>query len=1215
MNAALFLLHTSVVRRLSYAVLAAALVASALGFEIVHAISTDVVISEFRTRGPAGGNDEFIELYNLSQAPIDIGGWKIKASNGAATPAVGVRAIIPAGMTLGPGCHYLLTNAAASGYSGTVAGDQTYTTGVADDGGLAITTPADVIVDQVGMSANSAFKETDPLAPQLTTNVNRSFERKPGGAAGSGQDTDNNPADFQLVSPSDPQNRAACGNPAGTGSATPNPVPRGAETILSVVVRQGSPAFPISAVNVDLTLVGGASAQPLFDDGTNGDLAAGDLTYSFRFLVPSTVVAKNYDLPVTITDTFGRAGKATIALTIQPPFFTIPEIQGAGDVSPLAGQGVTTEGVVTAIKSSSGRGFFIQTTTADADPNTSEGVFVFTNSTPTTTVGDFVRVSGTVTEFAPARDPFSPTSTEITGATIAVLLSGTPLPDPVTIATADIDSNGTLTQLERFEGMRVHVASLTVVSPTGGTIVEANASSTTNGVFYAVMTGVPRPFREPGVEVPDPLPAGSPAGVPRFDGNPERLRVDSDAQPGAVPLDVAVGAVVLDMTGVLEYSPRAYTILPDPVPVPSVVGSRAAAFVSTPTAHHFTIATANLERFFDTTDDPGISDVALTPDAFNIRLNKASLQIRNVMQLPTIIGVEEVENLSVLQAIADKVNVDSPGAVHYQAFLFEGNDIGGIDDGFLVDTNRVVVRDVQQVNKDETYIDPNTNQPALLNDRPPTVLHATLETAVDGPVEVTVIANHLRSLSGIDDPVNTANARRIRAKRQAQANSVARLIQWRQAANPNDLIVAVGDFNAFQFSDGYVDVIGTIKGTPAPADQVVIGVSDDLVTPDLTDLVDTAAARDRYSFLFDGNAQALDHIIVNAAALPLVDDIQWGRSNADFPESLRRDPTRPERLSDHDPVVAYFRMPEKTTTMVTATPNPVAFGQLVTFTATVIAADTVDTGIVTFKDGDRSLGSAMVVNGQAMLTDVPLVDLGSHAITAMYSDSVAFGPSTSDVLTVMVKDLEPPVLAVNDVIVEANGPGGSVVTFAITATDDVDGTDSVSCTPSSGSTFAIGKTTVQCSATDAAGNIGRAQFTVTVQDTTPPAIVSLVPNPALLWPPNGKLVPVRIAASVRDVADANPACRIVTITSNEPADRRGRSNDDDDDDGDHDNDDGRKARPRIGDIVITGKLTALLRAERNRHGAERIYTINVECVDAAGNKATDTTTVPVRRRR
>ena len=78
-----------------------------------------------------------------------------------------------------------------------------------------------------------------------------------------------------------------------------------------------------------------------------------------------------------------------------------------------------------------------------------------------------------------------------------------------------------------------------------------------------MITGLPRPFREPGIQVPDPLPAGAPATIPRFDANPERLRVDSDAQPGAAAIDVPAGAVITGLVGVVDYAFRTYTILPD----------------------------------------------------------------------------------------------------------------------------------------------------------------------------------------------------------------------------------------------------------------------------------------------------------------------------------------------------------------------------------------------------------------------------------------------------------------------------------------------------------------------------------------------------------------------------------------------------------------------------------------------------------------------------
>src|SRR6185295_4675633 len=176
-----------------------------------------VVISEFRTRGPSGANDEFIELYNNSDSPIDIGGWKIRGSNNAA--GVSTRLTINNGTTLPGRRHFLATNSSANGYSGSVTGDQTYTSGITNDGGMAIMLPDDSIVDQVGMSAGSAFKEGTNLAP-LPSDANQSYERKPGGAGGSTQDTGDNFTDFQLIT-SDPQNLNSPPTPNGSPSPTP----------------------------------------------------------------------------------------------------------------------------------------------------------------------------------------------------------------------------------------------------------------------------------------------------------------------------------------------------------------------------------------------------------------------------------------------------------------------------------------------------------------------------------------------------------------------------------------------------------------------------------------------------------------------------------------------------------------------------------------------------------------------------------------------------------------------------------------------------------------------------------------------------------------------------------------------------------------------------------------------------------------------------------
>jgi endonuclease/exonuclease/phosphatase family metal-dependent hydrolase len=398
-----------------------------------------------------------------------------------------------------------------------------------------------------------------------------------------------------------------------------------------------------------------------------------------------------------------------------------------------------------------------------------------------------------------------------------------------------------------------------------------------------------------------------------------------------------------------------------------------------------------MERFFDTVNDPTIGEPILTPAAFEKRLNKASLAIRNVMLMPDILGVQEIENLTTLQSLASRINADAvadgdpnPG---YVAYLFEGNDPGGIDVGFLARSSRVTDVIVVQEGKAATYLNPTSNEYDLLNDRPPLVLTAK----VNGPSitqAVTVIVNHLRSLDGVDDLTDG----RVRAKRLAQAEFLANLIQARQAANPNEQIVSVGDYNAYEFSDGYVDVSGSSKGSPAPHDEVVL-TGADLVDPDLTDLTALAPAAERYSYSYEGNAQLLDHIFVNNAALSRFSRVSFARSNADFPESYRSDATRPERLSDHDMPVAYF-MFHKPATLEINGPDPMTIECGSTFT---------DPGATATDEIYGDISHLIVTSGQVNTGVV-----GSYTITYAVNNGFA---TTTATRTVNVVDTTPPVMS------------------------------------------------------------------------------------------------------------------------------------------------------------------------------------------------------------
>jgi predicted extracellular nuclease len=131
-----------------------------------------------------------------------------------------------------------------------------------------------------------------------------------------------------------------------------------------------------------------------------------------------------------------------------------------------------------------------------------------------------------------------------------------------------------------------------------------------------------------------------------------------------------------------------------------------------------------------------------------------------------------------------------------------GNDIGGIDSGFLVKSSRVTAIDVDTGRADDAVHAAGWNARSSQRVRPPLVLFArsSHQTVDDAGLPVTVIVNHLRSLSSF----NSWDRRRAGAgQAQGAGRVLANLIQTRQDGEPSELIVSVGDYNAFQFSDGY----------------------------------------------------------------------------------------------------------------------------------------------------------------------------------------------------------------------------------------------------------------------------------------------------------------------------------------------------------------------------------------------------------------------------
>ena len=541
---------------------------------------------------------------------------------------------------------------------------------------------------------------------------------------------------------------------------------------------------------------------------------------------------------------------------------TIPEIQGSGDVSPFVGQSVTVTDVIVTCTGvdvdadGDGDGFFIQDTLGDVDPATSDGIFVFTNSEPMVLVGDQVDVSGVIEEF------FGETQFGDDGLLVSIDSTGNPVPDPQTFNSATPDPGPTSPpDLERFEGMRVDFAAG----------FETAGPTDRFGDIPVAFGG--RRFREPGIEFPGGLP-----NLPIWDANQELFDIDPDGLGIFTTPDVVSETPVVFVEGCLRFAFGDYVMVPSnllfgtgpalPIPV------RAAAPGET------TIGSLNLARLEATDTD---------------QIFKLSRYIRNVLGTPDILAVQEAEDIATLDALATQIATDDP-STSYIAHLVEGNDVGGIDVGFLTDSS-IQVDAVTQLGADETL----SLDGSLLHDRPPLLL----EGSYNGNGELFafgVLVVHNRSLNGIDDPGDTGN--RVRQKRLEQAESIAQMVQSFQTTEPIVPLIVIGDFNAFEFTDGYVDVIGHIIGDFNPADAERSGT--DFVDPNLVNQTLLVPQGERYTFIFGGNSQALDHALTSEAADPFTRGVDYGRGNADAPADFFLDPLTALRSSDHDGFVLYL---------------------------------------------------------------------------------------------------------------------------------------------------------------------------------------------------------------------------------------------------------------------------------------------------------------------
>jgi hypothetical protein len=299
------------------------------------ATPTTVKISQIYGGGGNSGatyTNDFFEIFNQSNSPVDISNWSIQQRSATGTTWSVTRLCPVSGSCmLGAGHYYLVQLAAGTG--GTTALPTADAVGTVNLGAasgqvalLANTVQlssssacptGNGIVDFVGYGSSNCSESSPTGAPSNTASV----VRKGNGCT----DTDNNANDFVVVGPI-PRNSTApvnvCGGnpaqPSGVGIAVPGSLESTALTLLTVTVTPATaPPSTGLAVVANLSSIGGSATQQFYDDGTHGDLAAGDNIFSFSAAAPVTTGV--YYIPATITDNQGRTAPAPISFTVSSP--------------------------------------------------------------------------------------------------------------------------------------------------------------------------------------------------------------------------------------------------------------------------------------------------------------------------------------------------------------------------------------------------------------------------------------------------------------------------------------------------------------------------------------------------------------------------------------------------------------------------------------------------------------------------------------------------------------------------------------------------------------------------------------------------------------------------------------------------------------------------------------------------------------------------------
>jgi len=599
----------------------------------------------------------------------------------------------------------------------------------------------------------------------------------------------------------------------------------------------------------------------------------------------------------------GGGGGDAVAVSpppVPPGITPISTIQGSGPASPLDGQSVSLSAIVTgdfqANDNDEARdlgGFYVQQEHPDADAASSEGLFVFDGHNPAIdiAVGDRVDVTGTVTEY------FG--ETQINATTVTVTGSGTIQAIEINLPAGELTSNSggdAIADLESYEGMLVRfpqklaVTSLRFLEQygevrlsAGGRLYQYTNSNAPGAAGYAAH-GDSVASRT--ITLDDGLRSSYASPVRYLNAG------------AAADYSIRVGDSVSGATGNLRYSRGSggggnedWRLMPtediefdddNPRPgAPSVAGS-------------IRVASFNVMNFFSKIDTgaavcgPQGNANCRGADSAEERSRQLQRTVSAIAQMDAdIIGLIELENdpSESLTTIVNALNGRLGGGSYTYV------DTGTIHDdaiktGFVFDSSTIQTTGPFALLN--SVVDPrfndNRNRPALAQ---------SFEVIATGAV-VTVVVNHLKSKGSSCESSGDPNAGdgqgNCNVTRSEAAAALADWVNNGPTGNSDPDVLLIGDLNAYLLEDP----LAALK------DRGLAALLETRPNP--------------YSFVFDGQAGALDHALATPSLAGQVREaIEW-HVNADEPRLLDYnlengrdaglfDPNSPYRASDHDPII------------------------------------------------------------------------------------------------------------------------------------------------------------------------------------------------------------------------------------------------------------------------------------------------------------------------